>query len=304
MASVPANLDPQTLPLLDNDILQSFVAIAESGSFTRAAQQVFRTPAALSMQIKRLEAQLGQQLFIRQARKVSLTAEGEILLSYSRRLLKLNQEAVSQFLSPTLAGKVRFGMSDDVGTRILPSVLAQFARTHPGIQVDVVVGRSTTMIQQLDAGTLDLVLVTGGNEGQDESRGRVVHTEPLVWAGREGGIATQQSPLPVALADQGCVWRRLALTALDQQGIPYRISYVNESTAGQEAALIADLAVGPMPRSLIRPPLCPLAGSSGLPALGDYQMLMIQHPRSTPAATAIAGYVADSFAQQHSACSG
>ncbi len=297
-------MNAQTLPLLDSDVLQSFVAIAESGSFTRAAHQVFRTPAALSMQIKRLEEQLGQQLFIREARQVRLTAEGEILLSYSRRLLKLNQEAVSQFLSPALSGKVRFGMSDDVGTRILPSVLGQFARTHPGIQVDVMVGRSTDMIKQLDLGKLDLVLVTGGNEGQDESRGKVVHTEPLVWAGREGGIATQQSPLPVALAERGCVWRRLALAALDQEGIPYRIAYVNESTAGQEAALIADLAVGPMPRSLIRPPLSPLTSNSTLPALGDYQMIMIQHPRSTPAVSAIAGYVADSFAQQSSSRSG
>ena len=82
-------------PLLDTEILRSFVAIAETESFTQAASEVFRTPSALSMQIKRLEEQVGQRLFLREARRVSLTAEGEAMLGYARRLLKLNQEAIS-----------------------------------------------------------------------------------------------------------------------------------------------------------------------------------------------------------------
>ena len=128
------------LPLLDSDLVRTFVAIAETGSFTRAARQVFRTPGALSMQIKRLEETLGKTLFVRDARQVRLTPEGEVLLSFGRRLLKLNEEAVAQFLAPSLEGRVRFGTPDDVGTRLLPGVLAQFARSHPAVQVDVVVG--------------------------------------------------------------------------------------------------------------------------------------------------------------------
>ena len=129
--------EPAAPPLLDTEVLRSFVAIAESGSFTRAAKQVFRTPSALSMQIKRLEETLGHPLFVREARQVRLTPEGETLLGYGRRLLKLNQEAVSRFLAPSVEGTVRVGTPDDVGTRILPQVLSRFARSHPAVQVEV-----------------------------------------------------------------------------------------------------------------------------------------------------------------------
>lgn len=283
------------LPLLDTDVLRSFVAIAECGSFTRAAQQVFRTPSALSMQIKGLEATLGQTLFVREARQVRLTPEGEVLLSFGRRLLKLNEEAVAQFLSPTVEGKVRFGTPDDIGTHILPGLLAQFARTHPGVQVDVVVDRSTALIKQLDNNELDLTLVTAGNQGQDPHRGEVVHTEPLVWVGREGGVAIERTPLPISLAAHGCCWRSLALTALDEAGIDYRIAYTSIHCAGQEAAMTADLAVSAFPLNLVKPPLIQLRKESGLPPLGDYQVLLIKRDGIGSASEALGGYVKDMF---------
>lgn len=283
------------LPLLDTDVLRTFVAIAESGSFTRAARQVFRTPSALSMQIKRLEETLGKPLFVRDARQVRLTPEGEVLLSYGRRLLKLNEEAVTQFLAPALEGTVRFGTPDDIGTRILPGVLAQFARSHPAVQVDVVAGRSVEMIRRLDAGELDLILVTAGNEGQEAGRGEVVHTEPLEWACREGGIAPRRSPLPVSLADQGCAWRAMALAALDRAGIAYRIAYTSEHCAGQQAAMLADLAVAPFPASLIRPPLRRVGEEAGLPPIGDYQVLLIRRPGAGDACETLAGHVVEAF---------
>lgn len=291
--------NPPSLPLLDTDVLRTFVAIAESGSFTRAAEQVFRTPAALSMQIKRLEETLGQALFVREARKVSLTAEGEVLLGFGRRLLKLNEEAVAQFLTPPVEGTVRFGMPDDVGTRVLPGVLAQFARTHPAVQVDVIVGRSVDLQKNIDQGKLDLVLVTDGSLGMEPGRGDVVHSEPLVWVGREGGIAVQRSPLPIALASHGCAWRAMALTALDRVGIAYRIAYTSENSAGQEAAMVADLAIAPFPASLVRSPLRKLErtprGGPDLPPLGNYQISLIRREGTGPASDALAGYVTEAF---------
>ena len=279
-------------PLLDTDVLRTFVAIAESGSFTRAAKQVFRTPSALSMQIKRLEEILGHVLFVREARRVRLTPEGEVLLGYGRRLLRLNEEAIRQFLSPVLEGRVSLGTSDDVGSRILPGVLAQFARSYPAVQVDVVVGSSQQNLDRLDAGELDMVLVTIGNEGQ-ERRGEVVHTEPLVWAGREGGVAANRSPLPVALASHGCVWRRAALTALDDAHISYRVAYTCDNCFGQEAAMLSDLAVAPFPVSLVRPPLRKL-DREGLPALAEYQIALVRSG-SNPVNDALAGHVKDAF---------
>lgn len=149
-----------TMPLLDNEVLRTFVTIAECGTFTGAAKIVHRTPSALSMQIKQLEQRLGKCLFIREPRQVRLTPEGDALLDYSRRLLRLNEEAVQYFLAPSLEGKVGIGTSDDIGTRILPEVLSQFARSYPAVLVNVVVGSSEQNLERLDAGELDMALVT------------------------------------------------------------------------------------------------------------------------------------------------
>ncbi|MBW4934103.1 LysR substrate-binding domain-containing protein [Marinobacter sp. F4206] len=280
------------MPLLDNEVLRTFVAISECGTFTGAAKVVHRTPSALSMQIKQLEQSLGKSLFVREPRQVTLTTEGEILLDYSRRLLRLNQEAVQHFIAPTLEGKVGIGTSDDVGTRILPEVLAQFARSYPAVLVDVVVGSSKQNLARVDAGQLDMALVTVADEARD-IRGEVVHEEPLVWAGREGSSAFQRTPLPIAMAHEGCAWRRMTLRALDRAGIPYRIAYTCEHCSGQEAAMVADLAVAPFPQSLIRPPLKQFS-SDDLPDIGSYQLALVRGA-STPINDALATHVKEAF---------
>jgi len=285
-------IDTSKLPLLDTDVLRTFVAIAECGSFTRAAAQVHRTPAALSMQIKRLEETIGKPVFRREPRQVRLTSEGEILLGYSRRLLKLNAEAVQQFITPSLSGRISFGTTDDIGTRILPGVLAQFARSFPGVQVDVTITSSRENLDRIDSGSLDMGLVIIGNEGQ-EVRGEIIHTEPLVWAGREGGIAFEQSPLPLALANQGCVWRRAALDALDNAGLAYRVAYSCENTAAQEAAMLADLAITPFPISLIRSPIRRLE-LDGLPELAKYQISLVRNS-SNPETDMLAEHIKNAF---------
>ncbi|SFR43882.1 DNA-binding transcriptional regulator, LysR family [Marinobacter gudaonensis] len=280
------------IPLLDSDVLRSFVAIAECGTFTSAAKAVHRTPSALSMQIKQLEKNLGKTLFIREPRQVTLTAEGEVLLDYGRRLLRLNEEAVQHFIAPTLEGKVGIGTSDDIGTRILPEVLAEFARSYPAVQVDVVVGSSKQNLARLDAGELDMTLVTVADEA-GISRGEIVHQEPLVWAGREGASAFQRSPLPLAMAHEGCAWRRMTLRALDRAGIAYRIAYTCEHCSGQEAAMLADLAIAPFPKSLVKPPLREITGEA-LPSIGSYQLALVRRG-SDPLNDALASHVKEAL---------
>lgn len=284
----------QNIPM---ELLRTFVKAIDSGSFTRAADMVGRTPSAVSLQIKRLEETLGQRLFIREARQVRLTAEGEVLLGYARRLLKLNEEAVARFLTPTLTGRVRFGTPNDIGDRVLPSVLTLFARSHPAVEVEVNVGRSVDLVAKLDAGELDLTLINAGNDGLDDARGEVIYSEELVWAGRDGGLAMQRSPLPLALANPGCAWRRTALDALDRQGLAYRIAYSCEQCAGQEAAMTADLAIAPFPRSLVKPPLRRLGAEQGLPALGEYHIKLILGHQRNDAVEALARQMVQAFSQ-------
>jgi len=299
MSGMPERPPQSAMPLLEIDVLRTFVSIAESGSFTRTAAQIFRTTSAVSMQIKRLENTLGCALFSREARRVALTAEGERLLSYARRLLKLNEEAVGAFIKPSLSGQVRFGAPADIGTHILPGLLSLFARTHPGIEVNVSVGRSVDMIQRIDAGELDVALISVGNLGQDDTRGEVVHREPLVWAGRAGGVAMRRNPLPLALASAECAWRRQALDALDRVGRSYRIAYSSEQCAGQEAAMIADLAVAPYPLSLVRPPLRRLDEDADLPTLGEYQIKLLSAAKCSEPVKVLSQQVVAAFAAYH-----
>lgn len=295
MPSTDPDTGTRPAQLLDIDILRSFVLIVESGSFTRAANRLHRTPSALSMQIKRLEETLDETLLVREARRVSPTPEGELLLGYSRRLLRLNEEAVSRFLAPALEGTVRVGTPDDVGTRILPHALARLARSHPAVQVEVVTSRSAKLLARQGRDALDLVLVTVGERDTPPNPGEIVHSEPLVWVGLEAGVAGQRTPVPLAVARQGCAWREMALAALDRADIDYRVAYMSEHCAGQEAALLADLAVAPFPASLVRRPLQELASDAGFPPLGEYQIALVRRDRAGPASDIMAGHIKDAF---------
>lgn len=285
-------------PLLETDLIRSFVAISETGSFTRAAQRVYRTPSAVSMQIKKLEETLGRTLFLREGRSVSLTPDGEALLGFARRMLRLNEEAVSQFLCPPMAGTISFGAPDDFGTRFLPNILARFACTHPMVDVNVVLGTSHELMQRLHAGTLDLALVTAGNTGQNDSDGTIVYSEPLKWAGLKGGIAYEHDPLPLALSGRTCAWRAAALAALDKAGRRYRIAYTSEHCVGQAAALHADLAIAPFPASLVTRPLVALGEVDGLPDLGNYHILLHRGATGGDCTDALARQVVESFAAE------
>src|SRR5699024_4660989 len=282
-------------PLLDIAVLRSFIMIMATGSFNRAAPRLLRTPSALIMQIKRLEATLNEKLLLREARRVVPTPEGELLLSYARRLLRLNEEAVARFLAPSLEGTVRVGTPDDVGTRVLPQALLQLSRTHPGVQVEVVTGRSADLLARQGRDALDLVLITVGELHTPPDAGEIVHREPLVWVGLEDGVACRRTPLPLAVARHGCAWRAMALAALDEAGIDYRVAYMSEHSAAQEAVLAVDLAVAPFPASLVHRPLQVLTADTGLPPLGEYEIALLRRGRAGPAGDVLADYIVDAF---------
>ena len=220
------------LPLLDLDVLRTFVAIAETGSFTTAANAVFRTPSAVSMQIKKLEDILGRSVFSRDARSVTLTTDGEMLLGYARRMLSINREAVSKFIVPDISGVVRLGSPDDYGERVLPHVLKRFAQSHPSIAVDVTIDQSSNLRRRMDDRALDITLLTNSLKVNLDGA-EIMLTEPIVWAGAKGGCAHLREPLPVSMWEEGCAWRAGALEALGREGRNYRIAYMSAHTTGQ-----------------------------------------------------------------------
>ena len=212
-------------PTLDPDLLRAFVFIAEDGSFTRAAQRVGRTQSAVSMQVQRLEAQLGQRLLSRnKGGTVQLTPHGQFLLARARDVLALNDEIWTSFRTPAMHGTVRLGTPDDYALRYLPQILMRFAESHPSVQVEVMCLPSSQLVERLRAGELDLTLCSEGHE----PAGWPVVTlwrGPLTWITSVRHAPHRQDPLPVALAADHCSWRVAAVRALEGAGRRYRVAY-------------------------------------------------------------------------------
>ncbi|HEX2018658.1 MAG TPA: LysR substrate-binding domain-containing protein [Aurantimonas sp.] len=286
MSSMPAH------PNLDIDLARTVVAIADTGNFSRAAERVHRSPSAISLQVKKLEDMVGRDLFRRDARSVALTPDGEIFLGYARRLLKLNDEAFTRFNEPACEGSVRLGVPNDAGTIAIPDILRRFAQTHPRVEVEVRLDRTAELERLCASGELDIAIYASDTAADGPN---VIHTEPLVWIGARGGMAAGTRPLPLALADHGCSWRAIALNALDKAGIDYRLAYRSEFCQGQIAAVAADLAVAPLPLSVVSENLVRLGPERGLPALGSYRMILARRDGAGIVADALADHVTASF---------
>lgn len=286
----------QPLPLLDNDVLRTFVAIAEAGSFTTAADAVFRTPSAVSMQIKKLEEQLDTTLFLRDARSVTLTESGETLLPYARRMLALSNEAVGRFRMPEMKGVVRLGAPDDIGERFMPTILKRFAEVYPLIMVDLTVDSSGALRRRLAEQRLDLTLINTA-PGTTSIEGEVVHKEQLVWAAAKCGTAHLRDPLPVSIWEDGCCWRADALSRLDRDKRSYRIAYLSAHSMAQRAAVIADLAVAPLPRSYLTADMVALGSKHGLPDLGSFEVRLLKGPESSETIDAVADSIRYAYSE-------
>jgi DNA-binding transcriptional LysR family regulator len=286
-------MQPQLHTLLEPDLLRTFVTISETGNFTVAARQVFRTPSAVSMQIKRLEETLGRPLFVRHARHVTLTPDGEAFLVHARDILRLNDAALARFRLPRLEGRIRFGAPDDFGMRYLPAILSRFAATHPLVEVEVFLSTTQRLAQQFEAGEIDMILTV--SPLSEPGPGEVIHTEPLAWVGACDGQAFSHSPVPLAMSTPGCPWRAAALAALDKDDRRYRIAYTSETGAGQLAAVTADLAIAPLPVSLLSEHYRRLTEKDGFPEIGSYQLRLHRIRDIGSAGEAFSDHVRDSF---------
>jgi DNA-binding transcriptional LysR family regulator len=279
---------------LELDLLRTLVAIADTGSFNKAARAVFRTPSAVSMQMKKLEEQVARALFAKDGRSVILTPDGDALVGYGRRILKLADEAMQRFRAPEIEGTIRLGIPDDYAGHFLPDILARFAASHPNVEVDVFCQSSGELLDHLDGSTIDIALVTSGS-GQ-QSGGLTVYRGQLVWAGLRHGCAHERSPLPLALSHIGCCWRKQALGALDRAGIPYRIAYSSKHYLGQFAAVMGGLAIAPLPRSIVKGDLKALGEEVGLPAIGHFELELRRASSATgPLFDALASHIVNNF---------
>jgi DNA-binding transcriptional LysR family regulator len=257
--------------VLDPDLLTTLVAIAETGSFTGAAERVLRSQSAVSMQIKRLEDLVGRPVFLREGRTVTLTAAGEALLLHARRILQAHREAIAEFSERELAGEVTIGTPDDYAATYLPSILRLFSEAHPKLTLNVVCEPSMKLSQRIREGSVDIALTTRGN---GEVGGVTVHKEPLMWMGSKQHCAHERDPLPLAVFGEHCCFRTEMLRSLAEHGRRARVAVSSVSIAGIYAALEAGLAVSALATSNLTPSLRSLGAAEGFPPLSDVELLV------------------------------
>jgi DNA-binding transcriptional LysR family regulator len=284
------------IPNLDVDLLKTFLAIADTGNFTRAAEQVHKTQSAVSMQMKRLEELLGRPLFARDGRASRFTVDGERLVEYARRIVAINDEAVSAFTKPELTGRVRFGTPDDYADRFLPEILARFSRTHPQVTVDVECLNSSVLLERVKRGEIDLALATCGC---DVTSSEIVRSEPLVWVTSTKHSVHLLELLPIAMPE--CEWRRMAVESLETANRKYRIAYSSSNSNALNAAVMAGLAVGAVPELCLRPGMRLLTERDGFPKIGAFDIgLLRKAGRPSSAVEALARHVTESLGQLQS----
>ena len=225
---------------LDIAVLRTLVTAMDLGGFGRAAERLGRTQSAVSLQMRRLEEQVGEVLFRKQGRALALTDAGEVMLSYARRVLELNDEAFTAVKGLAVAGVVRLGLPQDFAETGLPTVLARFARAHPGVRAEVRVDRNAVLLDCLRRGQLDLALVFGGAQGSESTQ---VAELPIVWVGPSDFTWSRKEPLPLVLFEPPCLFRQAALAALDKAGIAWRLTFTSPSLAGLWAAAGAGLGI-------------------------------------------------------------
>jgi DNA-binding transcriptional LysR family regulator len=257
---------------LDTLQLKSFIAIVETGTFSRAAEVVGRTQSALSLQMQRLETALGCSLFDRSARRVKLTEQGEIFLSYAKHIIQLQWEVYSRIREPDVRGEIRLGTPEDFATHYLPEVLAEFRKYHPRVQLNVACDLTLNLIGDFQKGHYDLILVK--RDPQRVKGGTKVWREPLVWAAADHH--KPEEPLSLVLSPQPCIYRARALAALERAKKPWHISYTSPSLAGTLAAVKAGLGITVLPANMLPQGIHPIRKEIKLPELADAEIALMK----------------------------
>ncbi|WP_037579205.1 LysR substrate-binding domain-containing protein [Phaeacidiphilus oryzae] len=266
--------------------LRSFLAVAQTGGFTSAARRLGLRQSTVSQHVRRLEDASGRRLFVRDTHTVELTGEGEVMLGFARGILAAHEQASAYFARSEVRGRLRFGVSEDFVLTELPQVLRTFRRAHPQVDLELTVGLSGLLHEQLADGGLDLVLAKrplerpadqgGGGRAPAGRSGRVVWRDRLVWIAAEDFVPDPGQPLPLIAYPPPSITRARALDALERAGRPWRIACTSGSLTGVTAAALAGLGVMAHARGLVPAGLrqLPSAAAAGLPELGQTEFVL------------------------------
>ncbi|KAA9159985.1 LysR family transcriptional regulator [Amycolatopsis acidicola] len=257
--------------MLDPVWLKTFLEVAETRSFTRAARHLGLRQSTVSQHIRKLEQATTQQLLLRDTHSVELTADGEAMLGFAGTVIETLDRAMSYFTGTELRGRVRFGASEDFVVGPLPEILGEFRRTHPQVDLELTVALSGVLHEQLRAGELDLVLAKR-HPGEDGTG--ALWTDELVWVGREGFELDEAAPVPLIAYPPPSITRARAMESLHANGKSWRIVCTSGSLNGLRAAALAGLGVVVFARSLVPAGLVELPTGHDLPDPGEVEFIL------------------------------
>ena len=263
--------------MFDPVLLRTFVAVAETLSFTRAGELLDLSQPTVSQQIRKLEVAAGRQLVARDTRAVALTDNGDAMLGFARSILAAHDQAAAYFTGSAMRGRLRFGSADDLALTQLPQVLRDFRQLYPQINLELTVNQSGVLARRLQAGQLDLVYI---KQETDQPDGRIVRRERLVWVAHKSLQVEPDQPVPLIVYQAPSLSRTAAIRALEDAGRTWRITCNVREINGVLAALRAGIGVAVFPQSLIPADLVPVTAAFGLPTLGEVDFVLLDNPRA------------------------
>jgi DNA-binding transcriptional LysR family regulator len=262
----------------DPQLLRTFLAVAQSLSFTQAAASLGIRQPTVSQHIRKLEQAVGRPMFVRDTRSVTLTADGEMMADFARSILAAYEPAVGYFTGSGLSGRLRFGVTDDLALTSVPRILRDFRQMYPRIALELTVSQSVTLQRRVESGHLDIAFVKDTAGG---GHGRLVRRDKLVWAAPARSKSGLDRPVPLVVYHNPSLSRSRAAQALDDAGISYRVTCTVRDVNGLLAAVRAELGVAIFARSLVPDDLAELPVGAGLPELGEIDLVLLTNPRST-----------------------
>ncbi|WEX76086.1 LysR substrate-binding domain-containing protein [Sinorhizobium numidicum] len=275
---------------LDPDLLRTFLAFAEGGSLARAAEKVNRSPSAVTAQMQRLEALVGEPLLAPAGRGRSLTPVGEELVDHARRILDAHRDAWLSLKGARADGRVSLGSTQDFAETTLPDLLRRFARSHPRVRLDLRIGRTKELTAAYEQGQVDILLAMRQAPATDEL---LVLREPMIWLSSEKGLASFDTEIPLAVLDPPCGFRSAAISALEAAKRPFRIAATSPSLSGLHAAVLSGIAVTARTEQFRSNGIEAAPSQLELPALPIAEFNLRVHPRADKIAGNLAALLAD-----------
>jgi DNA-binding transcriptional LysR family regulator len=261
----------------DPQLLATFLAVEQTGSFTRAAARLGLQQPTVSQHIRRLEQQVGRTLVLRDTHSVTLTTDGEAMTGFARNILAAYEQASGYFSGSRPRGRLRIGMSDDLALTQLPRILREFRRDHPLVDFDLAVDQSGLLHQRLADDKLDVFV---GKRPSGEQRGQLVRRDRLVWVGTPTTKLDLGRPLPLVVYPAPSISRTEIRRALNRARLPFRSVCVCHGVNGLIAAVAAGIGISALAASLVPAQLTTLGAGHKLPELGTIDLVLLTNPRT------------------------